>query len=208
MQRKWICGILILALGIGVAWYFWPRRVGEGGPLELLLYTDVQNELNLSDDQISKTTRLVQTNWKAFEDLGLDKQNALKGKTIVRETMKSLMELLTPEQFHRLEQLQLQQLGPSIFLDRGPGVVRKLGLTEQQKDKIKELLLTSSKKRYELYGKGAFKKLGMLDKDIFSTIMNDLNGDQKRIIQNILGEPFKGKLPPVAPMLPREAQIP
>jgi hypothetical protein len=206
MKRRVIFVVVVLAIGIGVGWYLWPRPVPDDhGPLTLLLYPDVQKELKLSDEQISQTKILVENSWKTFKELGLDKENALKRKKVVRDTGEMLRKMLTPEQFHRLEQLQLQQVGPGAFFD--PVVARTIKLSDEQKNKIKTIVENSSLQRFEIYNKGAFKKLARLDKKVLSEITSELNADQKTGFKEILGEPFMGKLPPGSYFLfPKEVQ--
>lgn len=194
MQRKWMWTIVVLVVAAGVGWYFWPRSPNQWTPFELLHYQDVQKELKLSDDQISKIKTLLDKSWKDYQELGLDKENAAKKKKIARDTFDALDKLLTPEQLHRMVQLQRQQLGPATFYD--PGTARVLKLTTKQKDKMNEVLDKSALKRFELYNDKAFKKLAELDKKILSELLNVLDEEQQRGFQKMLGEPFKGKLPP------------
>ncbi len=51
---------------------------------------------------------------------------------------KKAIDLLKPEQLKRLKQLQLLAAGPQAYLDRH--VIRALGLTAEQEDKIEEIL--------------------------------------------------------------------
>jgi len=194
MNRKMILVIAVLAIGIGVGWYVWPQSRAKWGPFELLRYEDVRKELKLSHDQFAKIKPLVENISKVYQELGPDKENALKKKKVTRDTFEALSKLLTPEQLHRMDQLQRQQLGPATFYD--PRTARLLELTGEQKDQIKKILDKSSLQRFELHQKSAFKKLAKLDKEILSEIMNVLDEEQKRGFNKMLGEPFKGKLPP------------
>ncbi len=188
-----------LACGMGLAWFLWPRPLpGErGGPFELLLYKDVQKELQLSGDQIDKIKELIVKSWKAYKE-AFDDKDAVKENKVAGDTIKTLKLLLTPEQFMRLQQLQTQQLGPAAFFN--PKVAKTLDLSDEQKEKIKEIFKNCSKNRRELYFKGAIKSLADVDKNLLSEIMKNLNVDQKRKFEDILGDPYKGKLPVLSPL--------
>ena len=194
MKQKVILVIAVLAIGIGVGWYFWPQPRAEWGPFELLRSEDARKELKLTEDQVSKIKILLDSSWKSYQQLGSAKENAPQKKKVRFDTFDALEKTLTPEQLHRMVELQRQQLGPATFYD--PRTARVLELTAQQKDKINDILEKFSLKRLELYDKKAFKKLAELDKEILSEIMNVLDGEQKRGLNKMLGEPFKGKLPP------------
>jgi hypothetical protein len=113
------------------------------GQLVLLKNEAVLKDLGLNDDQRIRVAELTRA-WdqqllKHFQGrLRLtpeeDRQETLK---LARANEHALEQILDPEQLHRLGQIALQFKGPRVFLE--PDVIRKLRLTDGQKQKIREI---------------------------------------------------------------------
>lgn len=124
---------------------------GGGDPtLRLLGLPEVQKELDLMEDQIAKLKSVDdayrQKRQKEFGDLrGLpeDQRRAKfaelmeKRKAWNEQAIKEVQEILLPPQFDRLHEISIQVRGISALAD--PKVQDELGLSEQQKTKLKEL---------------------------------------------------------------------
>lgn len=175
---------------------------GFGGPFGLLNNKDVQKDLKLSDDQIAMAKELATKQQEAFKKLkGLDKEEAAeKIKELRADAKKKLDELLKPDQAKRLDEIQLQQAGPFAFFN--PKVIEKLELSDEQKEKIQEVIKESFQKRLEIFKEfkddreAMQKKLAEMNKAIMSEIRKSLKEDQKSEFKKMLGAPFKGALPP------------
>jgi len=126
------------------------RRGGQRGgagqayaPMTLVNREEVQKELNITDDQKTKITdlraSLRQKSQDAVTAAGDDRQaqGAARAK-VNADAVKDLAAILTPDQFKRLRELQIQWTGPSIaFTDAEVGSA--VGVTDDQKAKYKDL---------------------------------------------------------------------
>lgn len=124
---------------------------GGGDPtLRLLGLPEVQKELELMDDQISKLKAVdddyrqkMQKEFSGLRDLPEDQRRAKfaelgeKRKTWNEEAMKKVQEILLPPQFDRLHEISLQVRGTAALNDEK--VQQDLGLSDQQKAKLKEI---------------------------------------------------------------------
>jgi len=106
-----------------------------GGPM-LLNVKEVQKELKLSDDQISQIKALMPMRRGPIQQ---GDEPPTPPKRLTREEMDAkLKSILSTDQFARFQQLMLQAQGPMAF--GRPEVQEKLGLTSDQKSKIREIM--------------------------------------------------------------------
>lgn len=112
---------------------------GGGGVAGLLQISEVQTELKITDDQKTKLQELNQSQragFANFRDLSREEREKAISESAAKTTA-SIKSILTPDQFTRLEQLQVQRAGvQALFL---PAVAEKLALTADQKTKLEEL---------------------------------------------------------------------
>lgn len=127
-----------------------PGRGGGDPTFWLLGMAEVQKELELMDDQIAKL-KAVDDDYRqkrqkestSFRDLPRDQQQAKfaeiqeKQKAWREEALKKVQEILLPPQYDRLHEISIQVRGVSALND--PKVQEELGLSEEQKTKIKEV---------------------------------------------------------------------
>lgn len=104
---------------------------GPGGPgagFRLLQAEPVQKELNLTEEQKSSITKLNEE----LSDLSPEERREKMG-----ETRQKVEAILKAEQKERLEQIGVQLLGGRALTR--PEVAKKLGLSEDQRDKLDDL---------------------------------------------------------------------
>ena len=120
---------------------------GAGGspyaPMTLIGREEVQKELNITDEQKAKLTDLRTSirakTQQAMQDAGQDRAARTEATAkVTAEAVKSLGEILTPDQAKRLRELQIQWTGHSIVL-ADKDVQASLGITDDQKSKLEDL---------------------------------------------------------------------
>jgi Spy/CpxP family protein refolding chaperone len=125
----------------------------------LLMNEQVQKELKLSDDQITKIKEIGEAarpqrgagGGTNFRDMTEEQRKAFgeemrkKGE----ETSKKLTDLLTAEQNARMKQIQLWMQGTRALTDNAD-VAKELSLSDDQKAAVKTVLEESGKKSQEL----------------------------------------------------------
>ncbi len=126
------------------------RRGGQRGfggnqyaPTSLINREEVQKELAVTDDQLAKIKELqTATRAKATEvrnSANGDRQAMTEGMTKVNaDALKSLGEILKPEQMKRLRELQIQWSGKSLVIT-DKELQTELGITDDQKTKLQDL---------------------------------------------------------------------
>jgi Spy/CpxP family protein refolding chaperone len=106
--------------------------MGRGGnPLMLLNVEAVQKELKITDDQKSSLTKL-QSEQPSFQDMRNMSQEEQQAAT--EKVQKEVAGILNADQNKRLEEIRLQMMGARALTR--PEVAEKLGLTDEQKQKI------------------------------------------------------------------------
>lgn len=113
---------------------------GGGGRLFLIANPAVQEELKLTEEQkqllqdLRNDLRQKMASLREIEDR---QQRFQRMREITQEAQELLDAILEPNQKTRLEQIELQLQGPRALLRRD--VAEKLGLTEEQRSKIREI---------------------------------------------------------------------
>src|SRR5262249_49715554 len=186
-----------------------PRGGGMMGAMNanagtLLANKTVQEELKMSEDQLAKVKDLGQKRqdmFKGFKDMSKEeRQDAMKKMT--EETEKIVKEL-KPEQTARLRQIQLQQVGVAVFVNEDIseelGLVdegKKITLTDDQKEKIKEIGDQAMKDGMEMFKSGGgfgpdtMKKMQALQKEAKEKSANVLTSEQKKTWTEMTGKPL------------------
>ena len=105
---------------------------------------------------------------------------------------KEVEKILKPEQFTRLKQIGRQQGGPSAYLS--PDNAKDLGLTDDQKKKLKDITDELQKDTMALF-QGGFsaetrEKMQMLNKEATEKAAGVLTDEQKTKWKELTGEPF------------------
>ena len=128
----------------------------------------------------------------------LDKKTARdKLRAINAEGTKAAALVLDPAQLRRLEQLQLQIAGPSVFVK--PDIAEQIGLTLEQrqiaKDAYNEGRMQLGKEAIKLPAGAGLAKMKESNQVAMSKIMAILTDTQKDKYAKLVGERFSGTLP-------------
>lgn len=176
---------------------------GGGGrfndPTFLLGAELVQKELDLSDEQKSSVQKLVDDNRQAMMDLrnsGASFQDiGEKMQERAKDNKQKVDDILLPPQRERLEQISLQIAGAQA-LSR-TDVAEKLGLSDDQKSKLKDLADDAQQKRMELFSAGPaadqqerMQKVQKIGADQKEKAMALLTADQKDKLEKLQGKKF------------------
>jgi Spy/CpxP family protein refolding chaperone len=125
-------------------------RFGGGGggggfdPAQQLLRNEaVVKELEITDDQKQQITKFAEDSRESFRDLfsGDLSQEEVRAKMreVTEKAKKKMDEILLPHQKDRLAELVIQFQGPRA-LTTNTAVAEKLNLSQEQKDKLGEVL--------------------------------------------------------------------
>ncbi len=175
-----------------------------GGGINLLANKSVQKELKLSDEQVEKVEKaateirekMMEKGQELRELEGEERQEKMQAlmKEMATESRKVTDDVLKPEQAKRLEQISLQQRGTSAFAD--PELQTKLKMTDEQKNKVKDLNDEAMAAMQELRQgfaddrEGTMKKMQDLQKETSGKAMALMTDDQKALWKDMTGEPF------------------
>jgi Spy/CpxP family protein refolding chaperone len=163
-----------------------------GGVMFLLGQKSVQEELKLSDEQIQKVKELSVKQREALQDVPQEERRA-KMQEINKANNEAVAKILKPEQLKRAKQISLQQMGASAL--RNEEVAKALKISEDQKDKIREI---QTKAREESQGLGrdeeGRKKRQEITKATNEKVMGVLTAEQKTKLKEMQGETFTGKI--------------
>jgi thymidylate synthase ThyX len=187
------------------------RFGGFGGGMssaQLVQQKSVQEELKLSEDQVSKVQKASESVREKYKDdlakIRESKDFAKMGelfRKIGEDTDKELANILKPDQTKRLKQIRLQLLGLRALQQED--VAKELKLTDKQKDEIKALSEDLAKDTRELM-KDAFKdakkreeaqaKIKELNTETLDKVLKSFSADQKKAWSELTGPKFEGKI--------------
>jgi Spy/CpxP family protein refolding chaperone len=169
-----------------------------GSPLNLLANKDVQKDMKITDDQASKIKELADMRPKFDKD---DAQGFFAKLKEFNETAKEKLKgILSADQARRLEQLTVQQQGASALVFNKT-VAEKLGLSDDQTSKIRELTKGAREKMKEIFQENQDdkdarqKKMAELQKSLLTDALKELTADQRIRWQELVGPAFQGTLP-------------
>ncbi|HTU21884.1 MAG TPA: hypothetical protein VMG10_27850 [Gemmataceae bacterium] len=173
-----------------------PPLIGVAtGILSYLSSPQVRDELKLTEDQLKKIEELkkeLKTKRRLkpadLRSLSLE-ERVKKAQEIVKATEAALAKILTRKQLRRAEQIFLQLRGPMLL--RSPQVAAALKLTDEQKEKMKDIDRETFREYRESRKKGDQHPLTELFKRRDEKLLNVLTPAQKKKRKQLLGEPFK-----------------
>ncbi len=170
--------------------------------LDLVSRPSIQEDLGLSEDQINRASELWNERRQFARQIhggrfGRDSQTLTSeqweaGFERLKSQEKALTDLLTPEQSHRLQQLLLQQGVPEVFSD--PEVAEKLGLSQQQIDRIRTINQERPSFGSRDRGGPPPHNIGDLLRKNREQIFDVLSDEQKAHWKEMTGVPFEGNL--------------
>lgn len=172
-------------------------RIG-GGPQFLLRRDDVQKDLELSEEQIELIEEMsgergrgggIDRDALRAELEGLSDEERSERLREMRDertadAQKKIEEILLPHQVERLAQIsaQFSAQGGSRSLTGG-SLAEKLGITDEQKEKIRE--------KSEELQKELNEKIAKLRQQMQEELLNELTPDQQAQYKEMMGEAFK-----------------
>ena len=185
---------------------------GRGGIFMTVNNDAVQKELGLSSDNSTKVKELVdefnsstrdamrEAGGGNFQELSAEERNKLFEK--MNEATKSntdkylpkLKDLLTADQFTRLQQINWQNMGTGAYSDSD--VAKSLSITAEQQDKIKSISTEYAAKQRELFANGgargeeAREKMQEINKERDKKINDILTKDQLDKFASMKGKDF------------------
>jgi Spy/CpxP family protein refolding chaperone len=202
-MKKW--GLVVVAVAVvamtAPAARAQGRRGGGGmGAAFLLGQKSVQEELKLSEDQITKVKEIQEKGQEArrgLRDIADENERRQKAQELAKADEKAIGEVLKPEQVKRLKQIELQfsmRRGPQAFANEE--VAAALNLTAEQKEKLKTINDDFRKETEPLRGfsEENRKKREELAKAANDKVMGALTDEQKTKLKELTGEPFKGEI--------------
>jgi hypothetical protein len=184
-----------------------PRPGGMGAgmmanPGMLLANKTVQEDLKLTEDQISKVKELGERRMEAFKGFKeMSKEERQDAMKKMNEDTEKVVKELKPEQTARLKQIQLQQVGVILFTNedmaKNLGLAdeaKKITLSDDQKEKLKDITDQAAKDGMELFkSAGGFspdtmKKVQALRKEAAEKSLNVLSSEQKKTWTEMTGK--------------------
>jgi len=191
---------------------------GFGGPTDptlLLGQESVQKDLELTDDQKTKVTKLSEENQQAMQEirqsvnfqfgqpLSEADQQTMRKKTeeLAASNKKKIADMLVAKQQQRLDEIALQyslegqafNISGTASALAGDDLSKKLELTDDQKKKLEGLQTEAGTKMQDLMGGGGFpdqQEMAKLRTDFKDKAFAVLTGDQKAKLDKMKGKPF------------------
>src|ERR1700732_5251144 len=204
MKRFTVLALVILGVSSSSALAQPPRggRGGQGmmgGPMMLLNQPSVQQELKISDEQKQQIHEAAAKLRQSAGDLqGLDpSERQQKAQEMAREGERAASKILHRDQMKRLKEISLQVQGARAF--SSPDFANALGLTDEQKEKIKAAEGSRGQRGQPPPGsdpEAMRRRMEEMRKANLDKVMNILTPGQKAKYKEMTGEPFTGKLEP------------
>jgi hypothetical protein len=179
------------------------------GGLGLLRIPEVQAELKMTQPQIAKLDDAQQTVRQAMQEAfqggrqSMSPEELEKAMAKVQEIqLKAVSDILDQNQLKRFKQLELQRAGASALLQ--PAVAKELGLTDEQKAKLRELRQQQMNEMRSMFQNAGgmrnmtqeerqqrMKQMQDLRKKNDEAMLNVLTAEQKAKWTSMVGKPFK-----------------
>lgn len=207
MVRRWMV-VTVLTMAVLIPAMAQPPAGRPGGPfggrlggpmlmVGLLRSPQVQQELKLTDQQRQQLEQLGEQ-WRekvrGLRDLPPEERRQ-KVQGMRAEVEKQLSQILNEQQMKRLKQIALQVEGYAA-LER-PEIADQVGLTKEQRQKIRDILRQAAEKRREAFQQGrsdrqaAFQRMREIRQWVDGEIEKLLTAEQKKKWQELVGAPFK-----------------
>lgn len=191
---------------------------GGGGVMMLLMAEVVRTEVGVDDAMAEKVREVVRESMQPgrgergpqdFRNLPDEEREKMRAEreTRTKELEKKIAEVIGMEKFGRLKEIELQMSGVSAMIRAE--VAGFLGLTDEQKEKIRELMEANSEKSGEQMRSifsGNFREMSDADRTaamekmrtirqesqqaLEKDIMGVLTDEQKAKLAKMMGKPF------------------
>jgi Spy/CpxP family protein refolding chaperone len=171
---------------------------GGGSPAMLLTQKSVQEELKLTPEQVKKVEAFAAKQRETFQGLRDLDQDARREKMqqLAKEGEQTVKDTLNADQQKRLRQISLQQQG--AFALANPQIAKKLGLSDDQQAKIKDVMADAQEKMRDAF-QGGFndetrKKMQEIRKETNTKALAVLTDEQKAKWKAMTGKRFTGEI--------------
>jgi Spy/CpxP family protein refolding chaperone len=174
-----------------------------GDPITLLGREDVQKDLALSDDAKAKVVDLKEKSDAKRQEAMQAARDAANGdfaemrkamgpimEKLSAENWKAVAEIITPEQLKRLKEIKVQMQGVGGVVN-DKDLQKDLGITDDQKAKLKELQDRQQKAQGELFQK---MQSGEVDRSEMPNIMKKNAKIMEDEVNKILTDAQKAKM--------------
>lgn len=186
--------------------------MGGGGGLMLLSNPAVHKELELTEDEVSKLTAMVEesrgkmmSTMQELRDQGLEREEMMTRmqslqKSALDDARKAMSAMLKPEQVKRFNQIELQQRGLAAFTD--PEVAKALKITDAQKDKLSGIMQDMRDEMGALFQNAGGDRQAMmasmtkLRKESFEKAVALMTDEQKSAWKEMTGKPVEIPMQP------------
>jgi hypothetical protein len=202
MFSQWALVLTVPAICVGTSWAAEKeaQMVPEGTTIQLILLRQksVRQDLGLAHDHTGKIfTFTAKQNDAAKEAVKLgQEERRQKFEALKQENEGFLKENLSPEQRKRLDQITLQVVG--LLWVAQPEIATTLKLTDEQRQKAKELQEQMRKEARDLLGSSGGQEPGekyaKLRQETRTKLQELLTEDQRTKWKELAGPPFKGQI--------------
>lgn len=168
--------------------------------LQLLQAEQVQQELKLTDDQKQQVEKIAEENReKAREAFQGDREGAFaRMREVAQEADEKVADVLKDDQAKRVNEIRLQANGPAALVG-DEELARKLNVSREQRQQIREVLRAQGEKTGELFrgrqGEGGRERvrerMEELRKETNEQLLAVLSDEQKEQWQEMTGAPFE-----------------
>lgn len=171
------------------------RMMGAGMAGTLLQRSDVQRELNLTEQQKNQIRQMQESMRVAMQEL----RNAPPQER--RQKMEELRKkndpgsVLNESQKKRLREIELQAMGPSAFLT--PEVAEELKLTQEQRSRLQGIVMQQMQQLREQFQGGGFgqgqgaQNFQQMRDQMEKQMLEVLTPAQRQQWQEMQGKPFQ-----------------
>lgn len=171
------------------------RMMGASMAGALLERSDVQRELNLTEQQRNQIRQMQQSMRMAMQEMrGVPPQERRQKMEELRRK-NDPTSVLNESQKKRLREIELQAMGPSAFLT--PEVADELKLTQEQRSRLQGIVMQQMQQMREQFQGGGFGQgqgaqiLQQMRDQIEKQMLDVLTPAQQQQWQQMQGKPFQ-----------------
>lgn len=171
------------------------RMMGAGMAGTLLQRSDVQRELNLTEQQKNQIRQMQESMRMAMQEMrGMPPQERRQKMEELRRK-NDPTSVLNESQKKRLREIELQAMGPSAFLT--PEVAGELKLTQEQRSRLQGIVMQQMQQLREQFRGGGFgqgqgaQNFQQMRDQMEKQMLEVLTPAQRQQWQQMQGKPFQ-----------------
>jgi hypothetical protein len=195
-------GTLTLCLALGLTSFAWGQGQLQPSVLgPVLSNPDVQKELKLSEEQISKLKDALNKVMDKYKDdfaklarMSPEEQQKMM-RALIDDSHKAMAGILDAKQMKRLKQIEWQIAGVNALQD--PDLQKELKLNDEQKKKLDGLFNDANKKMQQLFQsqERSPEKYQAVVKELEEKANSVLSEEQQKNFKELKGPRFQFSLP-------------